>query len=90
MRTRSGTETASTDSTATGPMGGDGGEGLTVVIDGRVVMHERNVLTLDEQEVLDRLQAHAQRLWEKNGFKLTQTFTHKDSQREFVVMVFHC
>ena len=37
----------------------------TVVIDGRVVMHERNVLTVDEQEALDRLQAHAQRLWEK-------------------------
>jgi len=37
----------------------------TVVIDGQVVMHDRNVLTIDEQEVLDRLQAHAQRLWER-------------------------
>ncbi|MHC4179671.1 MAG: amidohydrolase [Planctomycetota bacterium] len=44
---------------------GMGADVDTVVIDGRVVMQERNVLTVDEQEVLDRLQAHAQRLWEK-------------------------
>lgn len=37
----------------------------TVVIDGQVVMEDRRVLTLDEQEVLDRLQTHAQQLWEK-------------------------
>ena len=37
----------------------------SVVIDGRVVMQDRKVLDVDEQEILDRLQAHAQRLWEK-------------------------
>jgi 5-methylthioadenosine/S-adenosylhomocysteine deaminase len=37
----------------------------TVVIDGRIIMQERDILTIDEQEVLDRLQAHGQRLWEK-------------------------
>lgn len=37
----------------------------TVVIDGHVVMEDRTVLTLDEQEVLDQLQRHAQQLWER-------------------------
>jgi len=37
----------------------------TVVIDGQVVMQDRKVITIDEQEVLDRLQTHAQRLWER-------------------------
>jgi 5-methylthioadenosine/S-adenosylhomocysteine deaminase len=36
----------------------------TVVIDGRVLMQGRKVLTVDEQDVLDQLQTHAQRLWE--------------------------
>jgi 5-methylthioadenosine/S-adenosylhomocysteine deaminase len=36
----------------------------TVVIDGKVIMEERRVLTLDEDEVLIRLQEHAQRLWQ--------------------------
>ena len=35
----------------------------TVVIDGQVVMEERVILTVDENEILDRLQEHAQRLW---------------------------
>jgi len=35
-----------------------------VVIDGQVVMEDRQVLTIDERDVLDRLQAHAQKLWE--------------------------
>ncbi len=37
----------------------------TVVIDGQVVMQGRKVLTIDEQNVLQRLQIHAQRLWER-------------------------
>ena len=37
----------------------------TVVIDGRVVMQDRKVLTVDEHEVLSRLQTRAQRLWDK-------------------------
>ena len=37
----------------------------TVVIDGQIVMEDRAVLTLNEQEVLERLQQHAQQLWEK-------------------------
>jgi RimJ/RimL family protein N-acetyltransferase len=30
----------------------------------------------------------AQRVWEKNGFQRTQTFTHKESGREFIIFVF--
>jgi 5-methylthioadenosine/S-adenosylhomocysteine deaminase len=37
----------------------------TVVIDGQVVMEDRTVLTLDEQDVLGRLQTHAQQLWDR-------------------------
>jgi 5-methylthioadenosine/S-adenosylhomocysteine deaminase len=37
----------------------------TVVIDGEVVMEGRQVTTLDEDEVLTRLQEHAQRLWQR-------------------------
>lgn len=37
----------------------------TAVIDGKLVMEGRKLLTLDETEVLARLQAHAQRLWEQ-------------------------
>jgi 5-methylthioadenosine/S-adenosylhomocysteine deaminase len=37
----------------------------TVLIDGRIVMQGRKVLTVDEQDVLDRLQTRAQRLWQK-------------------------
>ncbi len=29
----------------------------------------------------------AQRVWEKNGFRLTENFTHKASNRNFIVMV---
>jgi 5-methylthioadenosine/S-adenosylhomocysteine deaminase len=39
----------------------------SVVIDGRVVMENREVRTLDEGGVLSRLQEHAQRLWEQAG-----------------------
>ena len=35
----------------------------TVVIDGNLVMENRQVLTVDEQDVLTRLQKHAQDLW---------------------------
>ncbi len=35
----------------------------TVVIDGKLVVEGRRMLTLDEDEVLRRLQRHAQRLW---------------------------
>jgi 5-methylthioadenosine/S-adenosylhomocysteine deaminase len=37
----------------------------TAVIDGKLVMEGRKVLTLDENEVLARLQQHAQGLWEQ-------------------------
>jgi 5-methylthioadenosine/S-adenosylhomocysteine deaminase len=37
----------------------------TVVIDGNVIMEGRRVLTVDEDEVLARLQSHAQRLWDR-------------------------
>ena len=37
----------------------------TVVIDGQIVMQDRKMLTLDERVVLDQLQTHAQRLWER-------------------------
>jgi 5-methylthioadenosine/S-adenosylhomocysteine deaminase len=37
----------------------------TVIIDGKVVMEGREVSTMDEDEVLNRLQSHAQRLWER-------------------------
>jgi 5-methylthioadenosine/S-adenosylhomocysteine deaminase len=37
----------------------------TVVIDGEVVMQGREVTTLDEDEVLTRLQERAQRLWQR-------------------------
>ena len=37
----------------------------TVVIDGQIVMEDRQVLTIDERDVLSRLQAHAQQLWER-------------------------
>jgi 5-methylthioadenosine/S-adenosylhomocysteine deaminase len=36
-----------------------------VVIDGKLVMENRQVLTVDEDRVLDDLQEHAQRLWEQ-------------------------
>jgi 5-methylthioadenosine/S-adenosylhomocysteine deaminase len=36
-----------------------------VIIDGQVVMQDRMVLTVDEREVLDRLQTRAQRLWNR-------------------------
>ncbi len=39
----------------------------SVVIDGRVVMENREVRTLDEDSVLTRLQEHAQRLWQQAG-----------------------
>jgi len=37
----------------------------TVVIDGQIVMEDRTVLTMNEQEVLDRVQNHAQQLWDR-------------------------
>ena len=37
----------------------------TVVIDGKVVMENRHVLTVDENDVLSRLQQHAQSLWDR-------------------------
>ena len=37
----------------------------TVIIDGKVVMEDREVRTLDEDRVLTRLQEHAQRLWQQ-------------------------
>jgi 5-methylthioadenosine/S-adenosylhomocysteine deaminase len=37
----------------------------TVVIDGEVVMEGRRVSTIDEGEVLTRLQQHAQQLWQR-------------------------
>jgi 5-methylthioadenosine/S-adenosylhomocysteine deaminase len=37
----------------------------TVIIDGNVVMQKRKMLTVDETEVLRRLQNHAQRLWSR-------------------------
>jgi 5-methylthioadenosine/S-adenosylhomocysteine deaminase len=37
----------------------------TVIIDGEVVMEERRVLTVDEDDVLRRLQRHAQSLWQE-------------------------
>ena len=39
----------------------------TVVIDGKLVMEDRVVRTLDEDRVLDDLQEHAQRLWQQAG-----------------------
>jgi 5-methylthioadenosine/S-adenosylhomocysteine deaminase len=36
----------------------------TVVVDGRVIMEGRRVLTMDESDVLAQLQRHAQRLWD--------------------------
>jgi 5-methylthioadenosine/S-adenosylhomocysteine deaminase len=42
-----------------------GGDVDTVVIDGKLVMEQRRVLTVDEGEVLTRLQEHAQRLWKQ-------------------------
>jgi 5-methylthioadenosine/S-adenosylhomocysteine deaminase len=40
-----------------------GGDVDSVVIDGRLVMERRRVLTVDEGEVLTRVQEHAERLW---------------------------
>jgi len=37
----------------------------TVVIDGKLVMEDRVVRTVDEERVLDDLQEHAQRLWQQ-------------------------
>jgi 5-methylthioadenosine/S-adenosylhomocysteine deaminase len=37
----------------------------TVVIDGKVVMERRQMSTVDEVEVLARLQEHAERLWQR-------------------------
>jgi 5-methylthioadenosine/S-adenosylhomocysteine deaminase len=37
----------------------------TVVVDGRVVMEGRRVLTLDERDILTRLQQRSQKLWER-------------------------
>ncbi len=37
----------------------------TVVIDGKLVMEDRQVRTVDEDRVLDDLQEHAQRLWQQ-------------------------
>ncbi len=37
----------------------------TVIIDGEVIMEGREVSTLDEEEVLTRLQERAQRLWQR-------------------------
>jgi len=39
----------------------------TVVVDGKVVMDGGVVRTLDEEEILGRLQRHAQRLWDRAG-----------------------
>ena len=36
-----------------------------VIIDGKVVMEDREVRTVDEDRVLDDLQEHAQRLWQR-------------------------
>jgi 5-methylthioadenosine/S-adenosylhomocysteine deaminase len=36
-----------------------------VVIDGKVVMEDREVRTVDEDRVLNDLQEHAQRLWQR-------------------------
>jgi 5-methylthioadenosine/S-adenosylhomocysteine deaminase len=37
----------------------------TVIVDGKVVMRARQILTLSEEDVLKRLQEHAQRLWDR-------------------------
>jgi cytosine/adenosine deaminase-related metal-dependent hydrolase len=42
-----------------------GAEVDTVVIDGKVVMEHRQVLTVDENEILRRLQQRAQSLWDR-------------------------
>jgi 5-methylthioadenosine/S-adenosylhomocysteine deaminase len=42
-----------------------GADAETVVIDGEVVMENRELKTLDEDSVLTRLQEHAQRLWQQ-------------------------
>jgi 5-methylthioadenosine/S-adenosylhomocysteine deaminase len=39
----------------------------TVIIDGKVVMENREVRTVDEGRVLTRLQEHAERLWQQAG-----------------------
>jgi 5-methylthioadenosine/S-adenosylhomocysteine deaminase len=37
----------------------------TVIIDGRIVMREREVLTLDEEQVKAEARRSARRVWEK-------------------------
>ncbi len=41
----------------------------TVIIDGKIVMKDRNVLTLDEEEIINRTQCIFENLLERSGFK---------------------
>ncbi len=45
----------------------DGDDVETVIINGHVIMHDRKVLTLDEDDVVETSRKSAERLWQKLG-----------------------
>jgi len=48
---------------------GDGHDVETVIIDGKIVMKDRKLLTIDENEILNKAQKAAERVLEKAGLK---------------------
>ena len=46
---------------------GDGHDVNTVIVDGKVLMKERRVLTMDEEDVLSKSQKTAERLIDRAG-----------------------
>jgi cytosine/adenosine deaminase-related metal-dependent hydrolase len=48
-----------------------GGEVDTVVVDGQIVVEQGQLLTMDEDEVMEQAQQHAQALYKRAGIEIT-------------------